>query len=797
MSDLRKRAEEIFKKDAPKTENLSEIELQKLIEELQIHQIELQVQNEELRSSRFDIETAQKKYFNLFDLAPIGYLILNDKAIILELNLKASELFGRRKEYIVNHPLVSLLDASSMSKFYEYFQYIQNKQNCEPYELKIRNGTSFLYVELTISPYIDLTYLAVLTDITERKANDIKLQKSEAHFHSIFDNSQNAIFLLDNSGNYITVNRAFLEMTGYEADDFIDKKVGFHTHPDHIEQIHLALKKMLSQEIETFSDEIKIIQKNGKPLWISLKATIHYNLNEEFEYILVTFEDIDERKRFEIALLENEMFLKSLLHAIPVPIFYKDIHGRYIDVNESFEQFYGTKRENIIGKSVFDIASNEFAQIYHEKDLQILSTGEVQIYESQVKNTFGDMRDVIFHKATFLDSQGNTCGLIGAILDITERKKVEEALIQSELKFKEILSQINDGIIVFDEKGKIIIWNKGSEKIFGLSTKDAVGRDISEIQYQFAPPALKDKKLIDNGVQDVLGFRNPGIFNKIMDNEIIAHNSKNLINIQSIIFPIKFHDFNLFCSVFRDTTELKHYEKQLLQLNADKDRFISILAHDLRSPFNSILGFLYLLIENLDKYDIDKIRNQLNIINSNAKSTYTLLEDLLNWARVQSGKFPFKPIKINFTEICTEVIEVLKPNALSKSITINHFAEEEILLFADIDMLKTVLRNLISNALKFTDRGGLINVFGELVDGKAQITVSDNGLGIRDEVLAKLFDTAQVITTEGSASEKGTGLGLLLCKEFIEKHDGKIWVESKVGIGSNFIFTIPVYAYRK
>jgi signal transduction histidine kinase len=278
-----------------------------------------------------------------------------------------------------------------------------------------------------------------------------------------------------------------------------------------------------------------------------------------------------------------------------------------------------------------------------------------------------------------------------------------------------------------------------------------------------------------------------------MDNEIILPDSEYPKNIQTIIFPIQFNGFTLFCSVFRDTTELKLYEKKLLRLNADKDRFISILAHDLRSPFNSILGFLGLLIDDLHHYDIQTIEDHIKIINTTAKTTYNLLEDLLSWALAQTGKFPFRPQKLSFIEICDNVIEVLEPNALAKEITINHYAAEEIFLFADADMLKTILRNLISNAIKFTHKKGRIAVIAEVNQNQAKITVKDNGIGIRNEVLNKLFDTSQVITTEGSASEKGTGLGLLVCKEFVEKHGGKIWVESQVAKGSDFMFTIPLY----
>jgi len=163
-------------------------------------------------------------------------------------------------------------------------------------------------------------------------------------------------------------------------------------------------------------------------------------------------------------------------------------------------------------------------------------------------------------------------------------------------------------------------------------------------------------------------------------------------------------------------------------------------------------------------------------------------------ARAQQGKIPFKPQNLSFADICRGAVEVLKPNADVKNITLHYSTVDHVSVFADADMLKTVLRNLVSNAIKFTNRGGAININAEQNSENVTISVSDNGIGIKPDNLVKLFDIGQVVTTTGTAEETGTGLGLLLCKEFVEKHRGKIWVESEVGKGSIFYFTIPYNA---
>jgi two-component system, sensor histidine kinase and response regulator len=238
--------------------------------------------------------------------------------------------------------------------------------------------------------------------------------------------------------------------------------------------------------------------------------------------------------------------------------------------------------------------------------------------------------------------------------------------------------------------------------------------------------------------------------------------------------------------------QIRELNKKLLSLNSDKDRFISILGHDLKSPFNNILGFSEILTNEIDSLTKAEINDIAKNINKSAKITNKLLEDILMWARTQHGNIPFKPQKLRFADITNTVLEILNPSAYAKNITIYSSPEDNISVYADIDMLKTIVLNLVSNAIKFTNSGGVIKINAKQNSENVTISISDNGVGIKTEDMVKMFDISQVLTTKGTAKETGTGLGLLLCKEFVEKHGGLIWVESEVGKGSEFKFTIPV-----
>jgi len=234
--------------------------------------------------------------------------------------------------------------------------------------------------------------------------------------------------------------------------------------------------------------------------------------------------------------------------------------------------------------------------------------------------------------------------------------------------------------------------------------------------------------------------------------------------------------------------------QRLLQLNLDKDLFISILAHDLRSPFTSLLGLSDLLMENVRIYTIERTESLLKHINDASRETFALLEDLLKWTSSHSGKIPFKPEILSFAVICKNTLETFNSNAYVKNITVKCLASDHISVYADLDMLKTIMRNLVSNAIKFTNNGGSITLDAVEDEGFVIISVSDNGIGIKPEKLSNLFDISQRQTTKGTEKESGSGLGLILCKEFVEINGGKIWSESEYGKGSDFKFTLSASA---
>ena len=238
--------------------------------------------------------------------------------------------------------------------------------------------------------------------------------------------------------------------------------------------------------------------------------------------------------------------------------------------------------------------------------------------------------------------------------------------------------------------------------------------------------------------------------------------------------------------------KIDHFNKQLQDQIATRDKLFSIIAHDLRSPFTAILGYAELLYKEGDSYDKEQVKRFSETIYTIGNNTAELLENLLHWSRLKSGTVKAYISEINLHEIIREVYRLYREMALKKEVDLKLELNEGVrTIHADSEMIRTVVRNLVANALKFTDSGGVITINTSSLDGQVLVTVSDTGIGIKPEDISRLFGNADNWTTAGTANEKGSGLGLQLCKEFVEKNNGKIWVESEPGKGSRFMFTLP------
>jgi signal transduction histidine kinase len=233
-------------------------------------------------------------------------------------------------------------------------------------------------------------------------------------------------------------------------------------------------------------------------------------------------------------------------------------------------------------------------------------------------------------------------------------------------------------------------------------------------------------------------------------------------------------------------------ERELKELNTTKDKFFSILAHDMKNPIGGFKLLSILLVDQYNDLTDDEVFESLKAIEQSAKSVYSLFENLLNWSRSQTGMIKYNPSKEDLYQVVLNCISQLKTLSKQKNIRITHSFKLNTMAFFDRDMIDTVIRNLISNAIKFTKENGEIAINSSENEGYQYISVVDNGIGIDEKDIERLFKLDSGFTSQGTAKETGTGLGLILCKEFVEKNGGTITVQSEINKGSTFSFSIPI-----
>ncbi len=501
-------------------------------------------------------------------------------------------------------------------------------------------------------------------------------------------------------------------------------------------------------------------------------------------------------------LRENAAFVTILMEAIPVPIFYKDRGGRYMGCNSSYEEFYGISKEEMLGKCVFDIAPQVLAEVYHDKDMELLQDPGSQVYESQVKNARGDVRDVIFHKATFTDADGRVCGLIGAILDITERKQMTRSLAQGELRLRTLLQTIPDLIWLKDADGVFLHCNRMFERLLNASEAEIIGRT----DYDFVDKELAD--FFRKHDRKAMALGGPSSNEEWLTFAGDGHQA--LMN--TIKTPMYDADGKLIgvLGIARDITELKKAETERLNLerqllHSQKLESLGRLSGGIAHDFNNLL---HAMLGNLDialmKLPIDAVARK-NIDQAVNAAKYAA--KLTNMMLAYSGKGSFVIKELDLSTLVEENAAMLSA-AIAKSVELDLRLDHALPpVMADAGQLQQVVMNLITNASEaIGDAKGVINLstgvrtFDQPTLDESRLEeklpagsyvwleVRDNGSGMDEETLHKLFDP--FFTTKFT----GRGLGMSAVLGIIRAHKGAFLVSSNLGVGTAMLVILPVAA---
>jgi PAS domain S-box-containing protein len=439
------------------------------------------------------------------------------------------------------------------------------------------------------------------------------------------------------------------------------------------------------------------------------------------------------------------------------------------------------------------LVKSDLRQFITRDTLPLFNDFFTKVFETHVKQTcevrmklYGDY--TMFIHIEGIVSNDNQKVLV-TLTDITERELVEQKLQSSETRYRRLFETAKDGILILDAyNGQIVDVNPYLMNVLGYSYEEFLGKELWEIGIF---------KNIEDSKAAFIELQNKG-FIRFEDMPLETKNGKP-INVEYVSNVYLVDKAKVIQCNIRDISDrkraednLKESEKRLRELNATKDKFFSIIAHDLKSPFTSIIGLSELLSDQVSKNDYNGIDEYANMIQTSSWRAMDLLTNLMEWSRSQTGRIVFNPQNINLADLIDESSALLQESANQKNIVITKNLPAGLTVFADKSMINTILRNLISNAIKYTNPGGKIDITAVKGERELTVRVSDDGVGIKENDLAKLFLIEASRSTRGTRDEDGTGLGLILCKEFVSKHGGKIWVESVHGQGSRFAFTIPV-----
>lgn len=640
--------------------------------------------------------------------------------------------------------------------------------------------------EARIVPLGTEEVVSIVRDITEKKQTETKLAESEENARAIMESTSNIIILLDKEGIVLDSNESHAKRFGLTRNDIIGKSV------------YDYLPKDIARERKEAHDNVI---RSGKAYhgedfrggyWNKFSIFPVRSSNGNVEKVAVFSEDITENKRLLNELTETSEKMKLATEVARIGIWDLDM--------ETKELFWDQGMYNIFG------LNPEREKISYAKAYQMLHPEDREKLASAILNNPKEKKEVSLEVRIILsdnsiryikttagitrDTNGKIKRLIGVDFDITEKKLADLKILESEAILRAMMENSLESIWSVDLDYRLQYINKSFYDYFfnnfGIELKKGM-RIIDLI-----PP------------EDIKGKSNwIAFYKRAFNNEhyVFVDNvdiEQGVLHHEVSMNPIIINDKVVGASCYsKDISErivaeqaLKKSENELRELNETKDKFFGIIAHDLRSPFQVFLNITDLLKNKLESLTIKELSDIMTELNSKANNLYNLLRNLLEWANMQRQITKFEPKVLPLKDSVKKTIELISPLSEKKKIGIIDLTVD-CDVFADEYMLNSILQNLLLNSIKFTEKGGSIYIHGiPLNKGKVQICVEDTGIGIPENILEKLFRLDCNYKRTGTDGEDSSGLGLLLCKEFIEKHKGKIWVESKEGKGSKFYFVL-------
>jgi PAS domain S-box-containing protein len=616
-------------------------------------------------------------------------------------------------------------------------------------------------------------------DVTERKKIDDAVHQSEVKFRTVADFTYDWEYWIGPDGNFIYVSPSCKRFTGYNPDDFIKdpKLISNIIHPDDIERVGSHFETVTKDEAHEF--DFRIITPTGQTRWIAHACQPVFDDKGKWIGRRSSNRDITPRKVVEEKLLAASLYSRSLIEASLDPLVTISVEGKITDVNKATEEVTGYYREQLVGSDFSDYFTEpEKARAGYKK---VFSEGYVRDYPLAICHKSGKITDVLYNANVYRNEGGAIQGVFAAARDITERKVAEEKLLAASLYSRSLLEASLDPLVTISADGEITDVNQAAENVTGFTRGQLIGSDFSDYFTEPEKARAGYKQVFTEGfVKDYpLSIRSKsGLVTAVLYNASIYRNPNG--EVQGVF------------AAARDITkriamenELRQTMDKLKQSNAELEQFAYVASHDLQEPLRMVASYVQLL-ERRYKGKLDSDADEfISYAVDGANRMRGLIDDLLTYSRVSRLGKPFEPVDLKATmEI---VLSNLQASIKDANAVITH--DKLPIIQADSGQMTQLFQNLIGNAIKFHGKEKpRIHISAKTQEEEYLFSIKDNGIGIDPKYIDRLFKIFQRLHTK--QEYPGSGIGLVICKKIVERHGGRIWLESRLEKGSTVYFTL-------